>query len=126
MAVNVAELEKDRYRAMREADIATLDALLDESLTYVHSSGASDSKEAILEGIRSRRWIFTKVELLTQVVRQYEASAVVTGEVRFDIEVGGALRKLHSHYTDIWVQRGGSWKMVAWQATAAAPKTPPA
>ena len=48
MAVNVAELEKDRYRAMREADLATLDALLGEGYTMAYCLTGTSLREVTM------------------------------------------------------------------------------
>lgn len=116
--LQILQLEERRFSAMREVDVAALDGLLDDTLTYVHSNGACDGKAGILEGIRSRRWVFRRTERENAEVRVIGGCAIVTGEVRFEIEVAGAARQLHSRFTDVWVERQDGWKMASWHATA--------
>lgn len=114
----ILQLEARRYRAMCEADLPVLDELLDDGLSYVHSNGVRDGKAAMLEGIGSRKWVFRKAERDNVTVRLYGACAVVNGEARFEIDVAGVPRKVHSRFTNVWVERAGGWKLVAWHATA--------
>ncbi|HYR35873.1 MAG TPA: nuclear transport factor 2 family protein, partial [Burkholderiales bacterium] len=58
----IRRLEDQRYKAMCEADAATLEKLLADSLVYTHSYGGADSKASYLDGIRSKKWQYRKIE----------------------------------------------------------------
>ena len=111
------KLEDRRYRAMCEADAATLEKLLADSLVYTHSYGGSDGKGSYLAGIRSKKWIYRKVERPKENIAVYGDCAVITGQVRIDILADGIPKTLNSAYTDVWVKGPQGWQMVAWQST---------
>ena len=46
---------------MVAADLATLDRLLDDALTYTHSSGAIDTKASYMAGIRNKVWEYKNI-----------------------------------------------------------------
>ncbi|HWC29542.1 MAG TPA: nuclear transport factor 2 family protein, partial [Dehalococcoidia bacterium] len=51
----VREADAGRVKALLESDLAALEALLGDDLTYVHSSGALDTKTSYIESISSGR-----------------------------------------------------------------------
>ena len=42
----IADMERHRYEAMRQADIAVLREVLDDLLVYAHSNAATDDKQS--------------------------------------------------------------------------------
>jgi ketosteroid isomerase-like protein len=110
-------LESRRYRAMCEADVATLEELLADSLVYTHSYGGADSKASYLDGIRSKKWVYQAVERPIEDIQVHGDCAVVTGQVRIELLSSGQPKKLNSRFTNVWVKGRQGWQMVAWQST---------
>ena len=110
-------LESRRYRAMCEADVATLEELLADSLVYTHSYGGADSKASYLDGIRSKKWVYQVVERPIEDIQVHGDCAVVTGQVRIELLSSGQPKKLNSRFTNVWVKGRQGWQMVAWQST---------
>jgi ketosteroid isomerase-like protein len=110
-------LESRRYRAMCEADVATLDELLADSLVYTHSYGGADSKTSYLEGMRSKKWVYREIERPIENIQVYGDCAVVTGQVRIQLLSDGKPKTLNSRFTNVWVKGAKGWQMVAWQST---------
>ena len=110
-------LESRRYRAMCEGDAATLDQLLADSLVYTHSYGGADSKASYLDGIRSKKWVYRKIERPIEDIQVHGDSAVVTGQVRIELLSDGKPKTLNSRFTNVWVSGTKGWQMVAWQST---------
>jgi ketosteroid isomerase-like protein len=113
----IRELEDRRYRAMCEADAATLDKLLADTLVYTHSYGGADSKASYLEGIRSKKWVYRNIERPIEDIQVHGDCAVVTGQVRIQLLSEGKPKTLNSAYTDVWIKGAKGWQMVAWQST---------
>jgi ketosteroid isomerase-like protein len=110
-------LESRRYRAMCEADVATLEELLADSLVYTHSYGGADSKASYLDGIRSKKWVYQVVERPIEDIQVHGDCAVVTGQVRIELLSSGQPKKLNSRFTNVWVKGRQGWQMLAWQST---------
>lgn len=110
-------LEDRRYRAMCEADVATLEELLADTLVYTHSYGGADGKASYLAGIRARKWVYRKIDRPKEEIKIYGDCAVVTGQVRIELLSEGKPKTLSSAYTDVWVKGPKGWQMVAWQST---------
>ncbi len=113
----IKALEDQRYKAMCDADAATLDRLLAESLVYTHSYGGADSKASYLEGIRAKKWQYRKIERPTENIQVHGDCALVTGQVRIELLSEGKPKTLNSAYTNVWIRGPKGWQMVAWQST---------
>jgi ketosteroid isomerase-like protein len=110
-------LESRRYRAMCEADAATLDELLGDSLVYTHSYGGADSKASYLDGIRAKKWVYRNIERPKEDIQVHGDCVVVTGQVRIELLADGKPKTLNSAYTNVWVKGAKGWQMIAWQST---------
>ncbi|HYG56010.1 MAG TPA: nuclear transport factor 2 family protein [Burkholderiales bacterium] len=113
----IRNLEDRRYRAMCEADAKTLEELLHDRLVYTHSYGGADSKASYMDGIRSKKWNYKKVERPIEDIQVHGDCAVVTGHVRIDLVSDGQAKQLNSRYTNVWIKGSKGWQMVAWQST---------
>jgi ketosteroid isomerase-like protein len=102
---------------MIEADAKALDELLADTLVYTHSYGGADSKAAYLEGIRSRKWVYRKIDRPKEDMQVHGDTVIVTGQVRIELLADGKPKTLNSAYTDVWVKGAKGWQMTAWQST---------
>ena len=114
---NIRQLEDRRYRAMCEADADALEALLADTLVYTHSYGGADSKASYLDGIRSKKWLYRKIERPEENIQVHGDCAVITGRVRIELLSEGKPKMLNSAFTNVWIKGAKGWQMVAWQST---------
>jgi ketosteroid isomerase-like protein len=111
------KLEDRRYRAMCDADAATLDELLADTLVYTHSYGGADSKRSYLDGVRAKKWQYRKIERPKEDIQIHGDCAVITGRVRIELVADGQPKTLNSAFTNVWIKGAKGWQMVAWQST---------
>ena len=111
----ILSLEAKRIDAMVKKDIAALDALLADDLTYTHSGGTTDTKASFITLIRERGRYQGVDYSNTQVIPFNGGTAVaVRGRAQIRLEGVAGYPVL---FLDVWALRDGAWKMVAWQAT---------
>jgi hypothetical protein len=111
----ILSLEAKRIDAMVKKDVATLDALLADDLTYTHSGGTTDTKTSFITLIRERGRYQGVDYSNTQVVPlPGGTSVIVRGRAQIRLEGVAGYPVL---FVDVWSLRNGAWKMVAWQAT---------
>ena len=120
----VAAIEQRRIDAMMAADINTLDELIDEQCTHIESNGTSRTKAAFLADVAKREFSFDLFEIEENHIRIFGDTAIVTGTYRNIVRVRGNPNPIkHARHLRVYVNRDGSWKLVAHQATEIAPKT---
>jgi ketosteroid isomerase-like protein len=114
---SVEQVERRRFAAMVAQDIAALEPLLADDLTYGHSNGESQNKAQFLETIRGGRLRYEAIGVQGLNVRQYGNVAIVTGQILISGRAGTEAVMLNLRYTDAYVNRDGRWQLVAWQST---------
>lgn len=111
------DLDARRMKAMTDGDVATLRTILADELSYFHSSARVDTKKSLIEGMESGVTSFDSIEPAGVEARVYGSSGVVTGTAQFKVSTGGQKLEFGVRFTDVWVQKDGDWRMVAWQST---------
>jgi ketosteroid isomerase-like protein len=115
--MEIRAVEQRRFDAMVRGDVAALDEILAEDLTYVHTTAALETKADFLRRLRTGDLKYETIGPESQEVRVYGSTGVVTGIARVRVLSGGQPHMFGMRYTDVYVKRGNRWQMAAWQAT---------
>ena len=111
----ILSLETRRIDAMVKKDLATLNELLADDLTYTHSGGTTDTKASFITLIKERgRYLGVDYSNTQVMPLQGGTAVVVRGRAQIRLEGVAGYPVL---FLDVWALRNGAWKMVAWQAT---------
>jgi hypothetical protein len=120
----LACVEQRRIEALLTADIHVLDEMIDEQCTHIESNGTSRTKATFLTDVAKRGFSFDLFELEENHIRIFGETAVVAGTYRNIVRVRGTPNPVkHARHLRVYVNRGGSWKLVAHQATEIAPRS---
>jgi len=103
--------------AEKDKDTKALDALLDDSLTYIDYDGTLKTKSDFLAGVRSL-WDHREQQVVESMsAHVYGDTAVVIGIYRVKGIDKGKPYQRRGRFTDTWVNRNGLWVCVASQYT---------
>lgn len=117
VAKQISELEARRYQAMTDADVDTLAGLFAADLVYTHSDASSDSKQSYLDKLASGHLDYGVIEHPeTRVVVRGDC-AIVIGDMRGEVKIGGQTRTLNSRSLAVWVREDENWVLLAYQPT---------
>jgi hypothetical protein len=120
----VAVVEQRRIDALLTADINTLDEMIDAQCTHRESNGTSRTKAAFLEDVAKRAFSFDLFEIEEHHIRIFGETAVVAGTYHNIVRIRGNPNPVkHARHLRVYVNYGGSWKLVAHQATEIAPQS---
>jgi ketosteroid isomerase-like protein len=114
---HIETLEARRRQAMIDGDMAFLESVYTDDLTYSHSDGKSDSKRSYLQGMREGVWNYQRFESRQEHIRRVGECAVVTGLIDMDVIIRGEPMLLNSRYISVWREGDAGWQMIAWQST---------
>lgn len=117
-ADEILALEQRRFDAMIAGDAGALEALLHRDLRYTHSSGAVDTKESYVRGVREKLWDYRSIKTSNEAVSLYGDTAIVHCRLQIDLLVRDAPRQVDSLALTVWVKDGGRWQAVAVHSTA--------
>ena len=86
-------LERERFRAMVDGDGTSLDQLLSDHATFVHTNGKRETKQQFIDAITAGRRRYRQIEIQSQdVLHAWNEACVVSGRVLIEMEANnGAL-----------------------------------
>lgn len=110
---DILALEQRRFKAMIDGNAAELDTLLHRDLKYTHSSGAVDTKDSYVRGIREKLWDYKTIKTSSEAVKLYGDTALVHCRLQIDLLVKETPRQVDSLALSVWVKDGAHWQCVA-------------
>lgn len=113
----VLKLEEEWVAALIKADATVLERIYSESLTYTHSSGATDTKAIYIANLKAGK---TKYESLVREdvkVRVYGNTALHTSKTNIKLVSNGQPQAFAVKMLHVYVKEGKNWRMVAHQTT---------
>ncbi len=114
-----------RFAATIKPDVAGLAAMMTDDLTYTHSSGVTETKAEFLEGVKNGKYVYRSIESKDRRVRLHGDAAIVSGTAHIVVEPGGKRTDIDLYFSELYVKRGGAWRMALWQATRLPAPTAP-
>ena len=117
VAAQISALEDRRYEAVTAGDVATLDGLFAADLVYTHSDASADSKESYLEKLAAGHFKYGPISHPEHSIVVHGDCALVFGDMRGEVQIGGQARVLNSRSLAVWVREHGSWGLLAFQPT---------
>ncbi len=113
----VKAAERAWGKATASGDLAALDKLLADDLSYTHSTGDIDTKAVLVGNMKSgsRKYLEMNYEKLEG--RLYDNAAVVNADARIKTSVNGATPvPAHLRFIHVWVYQKGMWRLAAHQS----------
>lgn len=98
-------------------DVAALDTLLDDDLTYVHTGGDLQTRKEFINTIRKQQLVYESIAPTEVRVRVYDGLALATGRSEMRVRNSAGLNSFAIKFTEVYIRRGGHWLLTAWQAT---------
>jgi ketosteroid isomerase-like protein len=123
----VLATEQARTDALDHSDVAALQRIMADDVTYVHASGKVDTKASYLAAIRSGELHYISWQPEGLKVRVSGNTGVITGEyaVRVtDARVQPTPFDIHIFILTVYTRRSGRWQQIAWQSTRDVAKSP--
>jgi ketosteroid isomerase-like protein len=117
----IRELERQRFRAMEQVDVPTLNRILSDDLVYTHANGLQHTKAELIGVLGSGDFKYESITTGDTRVHIYKETAVVTGRATMNIKRAGEEQTFKLCYLDVYVKQDGRWQMVAWQSSRVAP-----
>jgi len=114
---DVLRADDRRFEAMRRGDWATLDAVLSDDLTYVHSTARLESKAEHIGNLRDGKPHYRGIAPRERRVRVHGDVGVVTGVSEMHVERDGKEQRFTVRYLAVYARTGEHWRMIAWQST---------
>ncbi len=113
----VAAAAESLRQAMVAADVAALDTLIADAVSYGHSNGRVDTKAEIVDSFRSGRTQFVAIDIGEQTVTMVDTGlALLRHRLEADTNDGGKPGHIVLKVLLVWLRQEGHWRLVARQA----------
>jgi Domain of unknown function (DUF4440) len=114
----IAEMERRRYEAMRQADIAVLREVPDDQLVYAHSNAATDDKESYLAKVQAGVFRYESISIEEeQSTLQLGDVALLRGRMRARGLLNGTPLILDNRFLAVVRNSGGQRRLLSYQPT---------
>jgi len=110
-----AGVEKLRL-AMVSGSKGDLESVLSSDLTYGHSGGKIENKDAFVDAITTKKSDFLAIELTEQTISIAGDVAIVRHILSASTNDGGKPGTVHLGIVLVWKKNKGDWKMIARRA----------
>jgi ketosteroid isomerase-like protein len=117
VAGQISALEARRYAAVTAGDVAALDELFAADLVYTHSDASADSKQSYLEKLAAGHFKYGPISHPEHSIVVHGDCALVFGDMRGEVQIGGQVRVLNSRSLAVWVRENERWGLLAFQPT---------
>jgi len=117
--------EKDRLIALENAwnqaelrhDVPALSLLIGDPFVFTDADGSFLNRTEWLAHVKNAVDDFQQLGNSSMAAHIYGTAAVVTGEYRERLKIGGKSVERRGRFTDTWILEKGQWKCVASQST---------
>lgn len=117
-ACEILALEERRRHTLLAGDLSALQLLLAEDLVYVHSTGASDSRDSYLAKLAGGRLQYLELHFANLRVQCLGQAATVSGRMTAVVSKDGQRLNVASLFMTVWAQDpDGAWRLHAHQGT---------
>ncbi|MBC2384648.1 nuclear transport factor 2 family protein [Pseudomonas sp. WS 5106] len=117
--LDILALERRRQQALVAVDLEALDALFDDDLVHVHSTGLVHGKAELITHIGRKRG-FVDVQRGPLQIRGDADMAVMTGPIVNHIRTAeGAEEVMRGFVTQVLRHTAAGWKFISFQLTVA-------
>jgi hypothetical protein len=117
----IETMEDRRYAAMLDKDVKMLRSILHDQLTYVHSSGITDTKASYIAGIESGVLDYKCIRRSKQTIKVQGSLALVFNRISMNIAVSGYHVCTENRDLAVWIYEANIWRLVAVQSSAIVP-----
>ncbi|GCD78379.1 hypothetical protein JCM31826_18610 [Thermaurantimonas aggregans] len=108
----VQALHTVKFRWMIERNLDSLSLLLHPKLQYIHSNGWIESRDEVLDNIRSGKLIYRQVDIKSTSVHQRGKNAIVKGEGTFHVTLDGKDLSIPLSYEENYLKSRKGWQLI--------------
>lgn len=118
----VLDREADRVAFLEAQDYDSLEALMTPTSTYTHSNGLMDTRDQLLNTLRSGDVIYRSLDHHDVQVRFIAPDvAIINGSSDLVVNVQGEDLDVYLRFTLVYVKEDGVWSFEAWHSSPREP-----
>jgi hypothetical protein len=117
-SVSLKETMSNLDKALMNKDEKTLVQLLHPDVSYGHSNGWVQSKNDIINDLKSGKLVYNKIENVNVLIVAINSNwATVRTNTNAEGIVNGTAFQLKLHILQVWIKMKSGWQLLARQST---------
>lgn len=109
----VLDLCNQKFRWMIHHRVDSLEAVLDDRLKFIHSTGWIQTKQDLLTDVKSGKLNYQSIEVSDMEVRVYGTAAIVTGKGTFSGTNTGEPFVVKLLFTEVYILKNKNWLLAS-------------
>lgn len=109
----VLDLSKKKFGWMIRMKYDSLESILDDRLMFIHSNGWTETKEELIQDIKSGKLRYVNIDVTETSARVYASAAIVTGKGKFTVLLDGSELIINLFYTEVYVLKNEKWLLAS-------------
>lgn len=111
----ILQLSLDKFKWKTTGNIDAVEGLFDDELVFVHLTGHITTKADWISQLKTKRFVYNKIEQKEASAKVYGNTAVLVGKAKFTVN-GGSVYNLV--YTEVYTKKSDKWKLVNLHTTS--------
>ena len=117
-SVSLKETMSNLDKALMNKDEKTLVQLLHPDVSYGHSNGWVQSKNDIINDLKSGKLVYNKIENVSVMIVAINSNwATVRTNTNAEGSINGTAFQLKLHVLQVWLKTKNGWQLLARQST---------
>lgn len=108
----IVELSLDKFNWKTTGDVDRVEDIFDDDLVFVHLNGNVTSKREWIGQMRSRSFVYNRIEPHEMSAKIYGEAAVLFGKATFAVTMGDFKGNYDLVFTEVYARKNGVWKLV--------------
>lgn len=108
----IIELSARKFRWKTEGQIDRVEELFDDDLVFVHLNGHITTKADWIAQLKSRRFVYNRIDVNEVSARSYGPTAVLVGKAAYTVSMGGFRSTYNLVYTEVYTKKTNRWTLV--------------
>jgi hypothetical protein len=109
----VLDLCKQKFLWMIHDRVDSLEAVLDDRLKFIHSTGWIQTKQDLLADVKSGKLNYQTIDVSDMEVRVYGTAAIATGKGTFTGTNTGEPFVVKLLFTEVYILKNKIWQLVS-------------
>ena len=115
---SLLDAEEARRLAMLDSNTQKLDMMMSDDMTYVHSSGIKDNKQAYLGLLSSGTVRYETLSFDGLTIKIIGQVGLLSGTMQASVVRGEVRKKVSTSYLAVWNNTAAGWELQMVQATS--------
>jgi len=115
MEKEILNLSLEKFKWKTTGNIDAVEDLFDDELVFVHLTGHITTKADWINQLRTKRFVYNKIEQKEASAKVYGNTAVLVGKAAFTVN-GGSVYNLV--YTEVYTKKNNKWKLINLHTTS--------